>query len=64
MWQAQRFEGDRQDQVLAEMLAWLNEHEDLIAEFQTVQVHEPDGTQVYVVTYRATRALGYHPFLT
>ncbi len=62
MWQAQRFVGEKQDRVLAEMLAWLNENEDVIMEFQTALAPEPDGTHVYVVTYRA-RAVEHHHFM-
>ncbi len=53
MWQAQRFVGEHQDRVLGELLAWLNENEDVIMEFQTVQTYDPDGTHVYLVAYRA-----------
>lgn len=53
MWQAQRFVGEQQERVLAEMLAWLDENEEYIMEFQTCQAQEPDGTPVYVVAYRA-----------
>ena len=63
MWQAQRFVGEEQDEVLAEMLAWLDEHEDMIVEFQTVLTQDSDGTQVYTVTYRA-RGLAAQPFLS
>ena len=63
MWQAQRFVGDQQDRVLAELLAWLHEHEEVIIEFQTVEAHEPDGTNVFVVTYRM-KSFDLHPFLT
>ncbi|MDP9382065.1 MAG: hypothetical protein M3Q29_18365 [Chloroflexota bacterium] len=62
MWQAQRFVGEQQERVLAELLTWLNENEDVIMEFQTVQVHEPDGTHVYVVSYRA-RSIDPHAYL-
>jgi hypothetical protein len=53
MWQAQRFVGEHQERVLAEMLAWLDENEDVIMEFQAVRSADPDGAHVYVVAYRA-----------
>lgn len=62
MWQAQRFEGEERDAVLAEMLAWLDEHEESIVEFQTALTRDSDGTEVFVVTYRA-RGFAYEPFL-
>ncbi len=61
MWQAQRFAGEQQEAVLAEVLEWLNEHEDFIVEFQTAVAHQQDGTHVCVVTYRA-RGLRPLPF--
>jgi len=63
MWQEQRFMGEVQGDVLAEMLSWLDEHEDLIVEFQTVLTVDSDGSQVYVVSYRA-RGLVNQPFLS
>lgn len=62
MWQAQRFVGEQQERVLAEMLAWLNENEDVIMEFQTCQAAEPDGTHVFVVAYRA-KSVDPHAYL-
>ncbi len=63
MWQEQRFMGEVQGEVLAEMLSWLDEHEDVIVEFQKVLTVDSDGSQVYVVSYRA-RGLASQPFLT
>ncbi len=62
MWQAETFMGEEQDAALAQMLEWLNEHEDVIVEFQTCQAHQPDGTHVFVVSYRARR-MDPHPFM-
>jgi len=44
-----------EETALAEMLAWLNENEEIIVEYQAIQVHQPDGTHVCVVAYRARR---------
>ncbi len=63
MWQSQRFVGDQQDRVLSEVLEWLQEHEDVIMEFQVVLAHDSDGTQVYMVAYRA-KSSDHHHFLT
>ncbi len=63
MWQAQRFVGDAQEDVLAEMLAWLDEHEDVIVEYQAVLTEDSDGNQVYMVAYRA-RGLAAQAFLS
>lgn len=63
MWQSQRFMGEQQDRVLSELLEWLHEHEDVIMEYHMVAAREPDGTQVYMVAYRAKSPEPY-PFLT
>jgi hypothetical protein len=62
LWQSQRFVGQEQDRVLAELLSWLHEYEDAIVEFQTLHAREPEGAHVYVVCYRARR-LEFHPHL-
>ncbi|ACZ41400.1 hypothetical protein Tter_0479 [Thermobaculum terrenum ATCC BAA-798] len=55
MWQAQTFMSQDEETALAEMLTWLNENEEIIVEYQAIQVHQPDGTHVCVVAYRARR---------